>query len=61
MCVLLNGRLAGVSGIVGGLVLAHPGELGWRFAFIGGLRASVPTASSAARWSFRGAATSTRA
>jgi len=37
MFVLLNGRIAGVSGIVGGLVLARPGELGWRLAFIGGL------------------------
>src|SRR3954464_700080 len=35
--VLLNGRIAGVSGILGGLVSARPGEIGWRFAFIGGL------------------------
>jgi uncharacterized membrane protein YedE/YeeE len=26
-----------VSGILGGLVSARPGEIGWRFAFIGGL------------------------
>ena len=37
MLVLLNGRVAGVSGIVGGLVSARAGEIGWRFAFIGGL------------------------
>ncbi|HEY1290689.1 MAG TPA: YeeE/YedE family protein [Burkholderiales bacterium] len=41
MFVLLNGRVAGISGIVGGLVkgLISPrsGEIGWRFAFIGGL------------------------
>jgi hypothetical protein len=37
MLVLLNGRIAGVSGILGGIVSARPGEIGWRFAFIGGL------------------------
>ena len=37
MFVLLNGRVAGVSGIVGGLVPARAGDIGWRFAFIGGL------------------------
>jgi uncharacterized membrane protein YedE/YeeE len=37
MLVLLNGRVAGVSGILGGLLSARPGEIGWRFAFIGGL------------------------
>src|SRR4051812_45043409 len=37
MLVLLNGRVAGVSGILGGILSARPGELGWRFSFIGGL------------------------
>jgi len=37
MLVLLNGRVAGVSGILGGLLTPRPGEIGWRFAFIGGL------------------------
>lgn len=37
MFVLLNGRVAGVSGIVGGLLWPRPGEIGWRLAFIGGL------------------------
>jgi uncharacterized membrane protein YedE/YeeE len=37
LLVLLNGRVAGVSGILGGLLSARPGEIGWRFAFIGGL------------------------
>ena len=37
MFLLLNGRLAGVSGILGGLLSPRPGEIGWRFAFIGGL------------------------
>ena len=37
MLVLLNGRVAGVSGILGGLLWPRPGEIGWRLAFIGGL------------------------
>jgi uncharacterized membrane protein YedE/YeeE len=37
MLVLLSGRIAGVSGIVGGLIAARRGDLAWRFAFIGGL------------------------
>ena len=37
MFALLNGRVAGISGIVGGLLWPRPGEIGWRFAFIGGL------------------------
>ena len=35
--VLLNGRVAGVSSILGGLLWPRTGEIGWRFAFIGGL------------------------
>ena len=34
---LLNGRAAGISGILGGLLWPRPGEIGWRLAFIGGL------------------------
>ena len=37
MLVLLSGRIAGISGIVGGLIAARRGDLAWRFAFIGGL------------------------
>jgi uncharacterized protein len=33
----LNGRVAGVSGIVGGLLGAGPQDRPWRIAFIGGL------------------------
>lgn len=33
----LSGRIAGVSGIVGGLVNAPAGDRGWRLAFLGGL------------------------
>jgi hypothetical protein len=34
-----NGRIAGISGIVGGLLRARRGEIAWRGAFIGGLLA----------------------
>lgn len=33
----LNGRVAGISGIAGGLVSARGGDIGWRLAFILGL------------------------
>ena len=38
LLVLFNGRVAGISGIVGGL-LARPvaGDTGWRIAFVAGL------------------------
>ena len=32
-----NGRIAGISGIAGGIVGAPPGERGWRIAFLAGL------------------------
>jgi len=35
--VLLNGRIAGVSGIVGGLFRPAAGDAGWRVAFVLGL------------------------
>jgi uncharacterized membrane protein YedE/YeeE len=35
--VLFNGRIAGISGITGGLLRPAHGDLGWRLAFIGGL------------------------
>ena len=35
--VLLNGRIAGISGIVGGLLRPVHGDIGWRIAFVGGL------------------------
>ena len=33
----LDGRIAGISGILGGLLGAKPGERAWRAAFLGGL------------------------
>jgi uncharacterized protein len=35
--LLLNGRIAGVSGILGGLVAREPGESAWRALFLAGL------------------------
>ena len=37
MLVLLNGRIAGASGIVGGLLTPRRGDIAWRVAFIAGL------------------------
>jgi len=35
--VLLNGRVLGISGIVGGLMRPRAGEVGWRVALLAGL------------------------
>lgn len=40
MLVLLNGRIAGISGILGGMLAPRSGDVGWRLAFIGGLVAA---------------------
>ena len=45
--VLLNGRIAGISGIVGGLLRPVRGDIGWRLAFVAGL-AGAPLAYSLA-------------
>jgi uncharacterized membrane protein YedE/YeeE len=37
LLVLLSGRIAGISGIVGGLLVPRGGDIGWRLAFVGGL------------------------
>lgn len=37
MLVLLAGRIAGISGIAGGLLRPQRGDIGWRIAFIAGL------------------------
>jgi len=46
MFLLLNGRIAGISGILGGLFRPMPGDILWRVAFILGLIAA-PTIWSA--------------
>ena len=40
MLALLNGRIAGISGIVGGLLVQRRGEIAWRLAFVAGLFAA---------------------
>jgi uncharacterized protein len=35
--VLVNGRVAGISGIVGGMLLPRAGDFAWRLAFVAGL------------------------
>jgi uncharacterized membrane protein YedE/YeeE len=47
--ILFNGRIAGISGIVGGLLRAAAGERAWRAAFVLGLVAA-PLAASAFEW-----------
>jgi uncharacterized membrane protein YedE/YeeE len=37
LLILLNGRIAGISGILGGLLRPLRGDIGWRAAFIAGL------------------------
>jgi uncharacterized protein len=37
MLVLLNGRIAGISGVLGGLLKPKRGDVGWRVAFVAGL------------------------
>lgn len=59
MFVLLNGRIAGISGILGGLLKPVKGDISWRVAFVFGLVASpwayalfasVPTPRIDAGW-----------
>ena len=37
MFLLFNGRIAGISGILGGLLRPVAGDIGWRMAFVWGL------------------------
>jgi uncharacterized membrane protein YedE/YeeE len=37
MFVLLNGRVAGISGVLGGLLAPVRGDVLWRLAFVGGI------------------------
>jgi hypothetical protein len=37
LLVLVNGRVAGISGIVGGLLRPQAGDVAWRLAFVAGL------------------------
>lgn len=40
LLLLVNGRVAGVSGIVGGVLRPRRGDVGWRLAFVAGLVAA---------------------
>ena len=40
LLIHFNGRIAGISGIVGGLFTAGRGDAGWRIAFVSGLVAA---------------------
>jgi uncharacterized membrane protein YedE/YeeE len=50
LMMLLAGRIAGISGIFGGLIAPHASDRGWRLAFIAGLIAAplIATLSGAA-------------
>lgn len=45
MLMLLTGRIAGISGILGGILSPVMGDRGWRLAFIAGLIAAPLLAS----------------
>jgi len=49
LLVLLNGRIAGISGIFGDLLGAGTAELGWRAAFLAGLIAAPLAVAAAGR------------
>ena len=40
LLLLLNGRIAGISGVLGGLLKPSRGDIGWRVAFVLGLIAA---------------------
>ena len=39
--VLVNGRILGISGIVGGLLRPRAGDVGWRLSFVLGMVAAL--------------------
>jgi uncharacterized membrane protein YedE/YeeE len=41
--ILVNGRILGISGILGGLLKRQPGDIGWRMAFVLGMLAAPLT------------------
>lgn len=49
LLMLLTGRIAGISGIFGGLLTRTTGDAGWRIAFIAGLIAAPLLAALAGR------------
>ena len=49
LLLLLNGRIAGISGILGGLFQAPASDRAWRAAFLGGLLIGVIRTSRSAK------------
>lgn len=43
--ILINGRILGISGILGGLLVPKVGDVGWRIAFVLGMLAAPITLS----------------
>lgn len=39
LLLLFNGRIAGISGIMGGMLTPQAGDMGWRASMVGGLLA----------------------
>lgn len=50
MFVLLNGRIAGISGVLGGLLTPSRGDVAWRVAFVLGIVAAPWAHSIVAAW-----------
>lgn len=50
LLVLFCGRIAGISGILGGLLRPLRGDLGWRLAFLAGLLAAPLAYGLVAPW-----------
>ncbi|HEY9191884.1 MAG TPA: YeeE/YedE family protein [Methyloversatilis sp.] len=50
MFVLLNGRIAGISGVIGGLLRPSGGDIAWRAAFVLGIVAAPWAYSIVAAW-----------
>jgi len=43
--VLVNGRILGISGILGGLLVPRSGDVAWRLSFLGGMAAAPITSA----------------
>ena len=50
LLMLANGRIAGVSGVLGGLLAPRRGDVGWRLAFVVGLVGAPLVYALAAAW-----------
>ncbi|MEY4764967.1 MAG: hypothetical protein RI907_1640 [Pseudomonadota bacterium] len=50
LLALANGRVAGISGILAGLLRPQAGDVGWRWAFLGGLALAAAVIQGLAPW-----------